>query len=171
MIGLSPLSTAHPRIFQHSLVRPSPRCYPRFSLAMDRSQWFRVCSRQLKVALFALAFASAPPEGLALLPKTTRRFIMQKACGDPAPGGRTPTVCRHMISGSVSLPSTGFFSPFPHGTGSLSVVDEYLALEGGPPSFSRRFTCADLLGIPPDRIPFSTTGVSPSVPQLSRSFV
>jgi drug/metabolite transporter (DMT)-like permease len=27
----------------------------------------------------------------------------------------------HTVSGSVSLPSPGFFSPFPHGTGSLSV--------------------------------------------------
>ena len=26
----------------------------------------------------------------------------------------------------------GFFSPFPHGTTSLSVTQEYLALQGGP---------------------------------------
>ena len=32
-------------------------------------------------------------------------------------------------------PLPGFFSPFPHGTGSLSVDDEYLALEDGPPIF------------------------------------
>ena len=44
-------------------------------------------------------------------------------------------------------PLQGFFSPFPHGTGSLSVTDKYLALEGGPPGFSHRFTCDDLLGI------------------------
>ena len=61
---------------------------------------------------------------------------------------RTPTVCRHMISGSISLPEQGFFSPFPHGTGSLSVTNEYLALEGGPPGFRRSFTCSALLGIP-----------------------
>ncbi len=30
-------------------------------------------------------------------------------------------------------PRRGFFSPFPHGTGSLSVSQEYLALEDGPP--------------------------------------
>ena len=29
-------------------------------------------------------------------------------------------------------PHRGFFSPFPHGTGSLSVSQEYLALEDGP---------------------------------------
>ena len=34
---------------------------------------------------------------------------------------RAPTACMHTISGSISLPSPGFFSPFPHGTGSLSV--------------------------------------------------
>ena len=34
---------------------------------------------------------------------------------------RAPTVWGRMISGSVSLPSKGFFSPFPHGTCALSV--------------------------------------------------
>ena len=50
-----------------------------------------------------------------------------------------------MVSGSISLPSQGFFSPFPHGTSSLSVANEYLALEGGPPIFTHRFTCGVLL--------------------------
>ncbi len=56
-----------------------------------------------------------------------------------------PTACRLTISGSVSLPSPGFFSPFPHGTGSLSVIREYLALEGGPPDFPRGFSCPVVL--------------------------
>ena len=42
-------------------------------------------------------------------------------------------------------PLPGFFSPFPHGTGSLSVNDEYLALEDGPPMFRQDFTCPALL--------------------------
>src|ERR1700748_4010272 len=42
-------------------------------------------------------------------------------------------------------PLPGFFSPFPHGTSPLSVTWKYLALEGGPPRFSPRFTGADLL--------------------------
>ena len=57
-----------------------------------------------------------------------------------------PTACRQTVSGSISLPSPGFFSPFPHGTGSLSVAREYLALEGGPPRFLRGFTCPVVLG-------------------------
>ena len=60
--------------------------------------------------------------------------------GEPA-----PTACKHPVSGSVSLPLSGCFSPFPHGTGSLSVVWEYLGLEGGPPMFEQDFTCPALL--------------------------
>ena len=56
-----------------------------------------------------------------------------------------PTACRHTVSGTLSLPSQGFFSPFPHGTGSLSVAREYLALRDGPRSFSRDFTCPAIL--------------------------
>ena len=56
-----------------------------------------------------------------------------------------PTDCRHSVSGSISLPSSGCFSPFPHGTGSLSVAQEYLGLEGGPPIFRQDFTCPALL--------------------------
>src|SRR5262245_27768298 len=60
--------------------------------------------------------------------------------GEPA-----PTVRRHPVSGSLSLPSSGCFSPFPHGTGSLSVTREYLGLEGGPPAFRQDFSCPALL--------------------------
>jgi hypothetical protein len=42
-------------------------------------------------------------------------------------------------------PLRGFFSPFPHGTCSLSVTIEYLALEDGPPSFRQGFSCPALL--------------------------
>ena len=42
-------------------------------------------------------------------------------------------------------PLPGFFSPFPHGTGALSVDYEYLALEDGPPIFRQDFTCPALL--------------------------
>ena len=41
----------------------------------------------------------------------------------------------------------GYFSPFPRGTSSLSVTQEYLALRGGPRGFIQDFTCLVLLGI------------------------
>src|SRR5579863_6416769 len=42
-------------------------------------------------------------------------------------------------------PLRGFFSPFPHGSSTLSVSTAYLALEDGPPSFKRGFPCPALL--------------------------
>jgi hypothetical protein len=39
-IGISPLTTAHPPIFQHRSVRTSTWCYPSFILAMVRSPGF-----------------------------------------------------------------------------------------------------------------------------------
>jgi hypothetical protein len=47
-----------------------------------------------------------------------------------------PTACKRMVSGTISLPALGYFSPVPHGTRPLSVTQESLALEGGPPSFT-----------------------------------
>ena len=52
-----------------------------------------------------------------------------------------------MVSGTISLPSPGCFSPFPHGTGSLSVAKEYLALGDGPPRFPQGSTCPAVLRI------------------------
>jgi hypothetical protein len=40
---------------------------------------------------------------------------------------------------------SGCFSPFPHGTGSLSVTKEYLGLESGLPMFRQDYTCPALL--------------------------
>ena len=53
-----------------------------------------------------------------------------------------------MVSGSFSLRYSRFFSPFPHGTGSLSVSQEYLVLADGPAGFIQGFTCPALLRIP-----------------------
>jgi hypothetical protein len=64
-----------------------------------------------------------------------------------------PTACRHPVSGSLSLPALGCFSPFPHGTGSLSVTEEYLGLEGGPPTFRQGCSCPALLEDPGSLLP------------------
>ena len=80
---------------------------------------------------------------------------------------RASTVCRHSVSGSLSLPSSGCFSPFPHGTGSLSVSKEYLAFEGGPPIFRQNFTCSALLNTSDHA---SYTGLSPTLVGHSMPF-
>ena len=75
-----------------------------------------------------------------------------------------------MVSGSLSLPCSGFFSPFPHGTGSLSVSQEYLALADGPAGFTQGFTCPALLRIPLSTMSFACTGLSPATAALSKAF-
>ena len=64
-------------------------------------------------------------------------------------------------------PLPGFFSPFPQGTGSLSVDNEYLALEDGPPIFGQDSTCPALLDlrlVPPH--PFRLRGYHPLWPDF-----
>ena len=98
-------------------------------------------------ALFRLAFTAAPGlSPLASPAKATRRFIMQKARRHTQK--RAPTACRRMVSGTISLPSSGCFSPFPHGTRTLSVSREYLALPDGPGRFAQDYSCPALLRIP-----------------------
>ena len=78
-----------------------------------------------------------------------------------------PTACTHTVSGSISLPSQGFFSPFPHGTGSLSVDYEYLALEDGPPMFRQGFSCPALLVVCSVPLPsFRIRGYHPLLPDF-----
>ena len=70
---------------------------------------------------------------------------MQKARRHPP--RRTPTACRRTVSGTISLPCLGCFSPFPYGTGSLSVSEEYLALPDGAGRFKQDFSGPALLRI------------------------
>ena len=87
--------------------------------------------------------------------------------GTPSELEAPPTACRRPVSGTVSLPSSGCFSPFPHGTGSLSVSKEYLAFGGGPPIFKQDFTCPALLNTSNLA---SRTGLSPTMATFSNVF-
>ena len=94
---------------------------------------------------------------------------MQKVRCHPPLRAMAPTVCRHSVSGSLSLPSQGYFSPFPHGTGTLSVAEEYLVLGGGPPGFRQGSTCLVVLGCFSNQsVITSCTGLLPTVARLSR---
>jgi hypothetical protein len=102
LIGLSPLSTTHPSGFQPTSVRASTRCYPGFTLAMDRSRRFRVCPRVLTLALFRLAFASAPALK-ALTSHTRSNSPDHNAKGTPSPAAHPK-----MNPGSDRLYAHGF---------------------------------------------------------------
>ncbi len=66
-------------------------------------------------------------------------------------------------------PLPGFFSPFPHGTSSLSVSKEYLALDDGPPIFNQDFSCPGLLASSHYNA-LSCTGLSPFIALLPNRF-
>ena len=74
-----------------------------------------------------------------------------------------------MVSGSLSLPSSGCFSPFPHGTGSLSVSREYLALPDGPGGFAQDYSCPALLRIPLGHATLRVRGSHPLRPDFPDS--
>ena len=82
----------------------------------------------------------------------------------------TPTACKRTVSGSVSLPCSGCFPPFPHGTGSLSVFRKYLALRHGRRGFRQDSTCPALLRCQSRHTHITCTGLSPSPDRLSRRF-
>ncbi len=77
LIGLSPLTTDHPRRFQPSWVRPSTKFYPRFSLSMDSSSRFgsTTCDYRPIKTWFPYGYTF---NGLTLPHIVTRWVIMQK---------------------------------------------------------------------------------------------
>src|SRR5262249_62206348 len=115
---LSILRTAHPPVFQHWWVRTSRRCYPPFILAMRSSRGFASTARNL-LALFRLAFASAPRQRrLTSPPALSRRILIEKANPPPPPAGAPPpprpgpSPFWGRGSGSPSSPPRGFSPSF-----------------------------------------------------------
>src|SRR6266540_3505970 len=108
LIGLSPLTTGHPPGFQPWWVRASTRSYPRFTLPMVRSLRFGSRARDYIDARFGLAFATAPPPGLTL-PRTANSPAHSSKGTRSRLQATAPTVCKHTVSGTISLPSRGTF--------------------------------------------------------------
>ena len=106
--------------------------------------WFRVYVNVLSRPIQTRFRYGSGLSSLTSHANVTRRFILQKAR-------------HHSLTSSDYLQAYGFrnyftplpgcFSPFPHGTGSLSVTRQYLALGDGPPGFRRSFTCSAVLRI------------------------
>ena len=122
---------------------------------MGRSLTLRVYRLQL-IAHFGLAFAAAARHRRLTLLQTSNspdhyaKGTPSAACGASSALGLRPLVgTRFQV---LLTPHLGSFSPFPHGTGSLSVTREYLALRDGPRGFPPDFTCPVVLGRP-DREP------------------
>ena len=118
LISLSLLSTTHPLPFQREWVRTSSQCYLTFILAMDRSLGFG--STHIDYAPFSDSVSLRLPYSVKLANESNSLTHYTK--GTQSLFRRiASTACTHTVSDSISLPSPGFFSPFPHGTSSLSV--------------------------------------------------
>ena len=142
LIGLSPLPTAHPLSFQPKWVRASTESYLCFTLAMGRSPRFgsRTCHYN---TLISIRFRyDYPTHGL-----TSRHAADSQAHSSKGtPSARKPlTDCKHMVSGTISLPSRGTFH---HSLTVLSTIghSRYLGLPGGPGRFTADSTSPLLLG-------------------------
>ena len=119
LIGLSLLPSTHPEAFQRLSVRSSSWFYPNFNLVKGRSLGFASTTTYYAPCSDSLSLRLRTSKYLTSHVTVTRRFIMQKARRHTKKGA--PTACRRTVSGSISLLCSRCFSPFPHGTGSLSV--------------------------------------------------
>ena len=119
-------------------------------------------------ALLRLAFASAPYFLLNLAQYHNSPAHSAKGTLSPFNGLELFVSIWFQILYFTPLP--GFFSPFPHGTCSLSVIREYLALRDGPRCFRQDFSCPAVLRIPSMHLTISPTGLSPPTVGLPRPF-
>ena len=140
-IGISPLTTTHPSIFQHRSVGTSTPYHRSFILVMVRSRGFGSIRRDKRSiqTCFRSGFDCILTKPLPI----SRQLILQQAHGQLSRVSHCLWAYGFMV---YFTPLLRFFSPFPHGTVSLSVTQEYLALRGGPRWFTRDFTCPMLLG-------------------------
>jgi hypothetical protein len=167
LIGLSPLPSTHPKTFQRLLVRSSRSCYGSFNLVKGRSPGFASTATDSSPCSDSLSLRLRAWMHLTLPVTVTRRLIMQKAR-------------RHQNTSSDRLqaygfrffspPDLGYFSPFPRGTGSLSVSWEYLALADGAAEFRQGFSNPALLRIPAHLTTLSRKGLSPAMVDFPKSF-
>ena len=88
--------------------------------ARTRVSGFHIVSARFAPCLDSLSLRLRNFYSLTKLPRLTRRLILQKARGHPSLEGLPRLVGLRFQVYFTPLP--GFFSPFPHGTGSLSVA-------------------------------------------------
>ena len=107
-------------------------------------------------------------QSTALTKATERNSPAHSSIGTPSPFlRRTPTACRHAVSGSLSFPSRGAFHL------SLTVLVHYrsprvFSLGGWSPQLPTGFPVSRGTQAWNGSLPFSPTGLSPSLVALSR---
>ena len=161
------LSTPHPHPFQRMWVRSSIAFYGSCSSTdMDRSPGFGSAHTDSGPIKTWFPYGSAP-------------LVLNLACMRNSPDRSTKST-RSNSNVLPQLVNTGFqvlfHSPpgvlftFPSQYYALSVTKEYLALRGGPRSFSQGSTCLDHTLDPAVPSLFSRTGLSPSPAGFPKPF-
>jgi hypothetical protein len=165
-IGISPLRTRHPSGLQSTPVRASTSCYGRFTLRIRSSSGFgsTSCDRRPVQTRFRCGSGC---HCLNRPQKVTRRIMLQKARRQASLRTGPSTACKQPVSGSLSLPSPGYFSPFPHGTvryRSLHVV----RLGEWAPQFHTGLLVSGATQVSVACFPSPPTGLSPSLARCSK---
>ncbi len=124
-LGISPLSTGHPPVLQHWWVQASTECHFRFTLPMDSSRGFG-SHHGHPAARFRLGFPLAPELCRSLTcdrDALAGSFYKRHAISPCSRYARVTSDCleAHGFRHSF-IPLAGCFSPFPHGTCSLSLA-------------------------------------------------
>ena len=133
-ISISPLTAAHPTIFQHRRVRTSTWYYPSFILATVRSPGFGSMKSDNVCPVRTCFRCGSRNVSLTQPLPISRRLILQQARGQFFVNLPLIVSLRfHVLFHSpLHKGFQGSLSPFPRGTHSLSVIQKYLALRGGP---------------------------------------
>ena len=143
---------------------PDKSRYSQCGLVRDLHQ--KLCLRPIR-ALLGLAFAAAPEllflNLAAQINSPAHSSIGTRSARQVGP----PTACRSTVSGLFHSPPGVLFT-FPSRYWFTIGGQEYLALEGGPPSFPQGFSCPVVLNSTPEAFSLSPTGLSPSTVALSR---
>ena len=163
-IGISPLITAHPPIFQHRSVRSSTWCYPSFNLAMIRSSRFGSIRSDLRPIQTCFRLGS----GIFLLNLATS----YKSPAHSSTGTRSDSSSSHCLSAydfmffftplpgfSFTFPSLYFFTIGHSGVFSLTRWSSLIHTGFHVPHATR--------DIQKKKEKFLTTGLSPSLVQDS----
>ena len=144
-IGISPLTTAHPLIFQHQWVRTSTRCYPRFILAMARSLGFGSTARHSSPSSDSVSLRlRVSPLKLATYRNSTAHSSTGTLSGNQIALELLVGTRFHILFHSPP----GVLFTFPSRYSCTIGRNQYLALRDGPRRFAQNFTCSGLLGIP-----------------------
>src|SRR5699024_12317732 len=104
-IGISPLPTCHPNIFQHVLVRSSSASYRTFNLHMGRSLGFGSTTSDLRPIQTRFRYGSASSAYPCQLSSLAGPFYKRYAITLYRP----LTLCKHTVSVTLSLPSRDAF--------------------------------------------------------------